>query len=36
MATLIVATSTIICVVYAVFTRFIVTRTQRWRAASMM
>ncbi|MEP6656477.1 MAG: putative 2-aminoethylphosphonate ABC transporter permease subunit [Betaproteobacteria bacterium] len=31
MATLIVATSTAICLVYAVLTRFIVTRTQAWR-----
>ncbi|HVE50377.1 MAG TPA: putative 2-aminoethylphosphonate ABC transporter permease subunit [Casimicrobiaceae bacterium] len=36
MATLIVATSTVICLVYAVITRFIVTRTQRWRAAAVM
>ena len=35
MATLIVATSTCICVVYAAISRFIVTRTQRWRAASV-
>jgi iron(III) transport system permease protein len=33
MATLIVAASTVCCVAYAVVTRFIVTRTQRWRAA---
>jgi iron(III) transport system permease protein len=31
MATLIVAASTAICLVYAVLTRFIVTRTQAWR-----
>ena len=31
MATLIVATSTAICLVYAVLTRYIVTRTQAWR-----
>jgi iron(III) transport system permease protein len=31
MATLIVITSTVICLVYAVLTRFIVTRTQAWR-----
>jgi iron(III) transport system permease protein len=31
MATLIVATSTAICLVYAVLTRFVVTRTQAWR-----
>jgi iron(III) transport system permease protein len=36
MATLIVATSTVICVAYAMVTRFIVTRTQRWRSAAMM
>jgi iron(III) transport system permease protein len=32
MATLIVLASTICCVAYAVVTRFIITRTQRWRA----
>jgi iron(III) transport system permease protein len=32
MATLIVAASTLCCIVYAVVTRFIITRTQRWRA----
>jgi len=31
MATMIVATSTAICLLYAVLTRFIVTRTQAWR-----
>ena len=31
MATLIVATSTAICLIYAVLTRFVVTRTQAWR-----
>jgi len=31
MATLIVITSTFICLVYALLTRFIVTRTQAWR-----
>jgi iron(III) transport system permease protein len=31
MATLIVITSTAICLVYAILTRFIVTRTQAWR-----
>ena len=36
MATLIVATSTIICLVYALITRYIVTRTQRWRSAAVM
>ena len=32
MATLIVVASTLCCVVYAIVTRFIITRTQRWRA----
>ena len=32
MATLIVLASTICCVAYAIVTRFIITRTQRWRA----
>jgi iron(III) transport system permease protein len=32
MATLIVLASTLCCIVYAVVTRFIITRTQRWRA----
>jgi iron(III) transport system permease protein len=32
MATLIVATSTAICLLYAVLTRFVVRRTQAWRA----
>jgi len=31
MATLIVATSILICLVYAVLTRFLVKRTQAWR-----
>src|SRR6185295_6708496 len=31
MATLIVATSIVICLVYALLTRFLVTRTQAWR-----
>jgi len=31
MATLIVAASTAICIVYALLTRFVVTRTQAWR-----
>jgi iron(III) transport system permease protein len=35
MATLIVTASTLCCVAYAVFTRFVVTRTQRWRAPSV-
>ncbi|HVF62665.1 MAG TPA: putative 2-aminoethylphosphonate ABC transporter permease subunit [Casimicrobiaceae bacterium] len=35
MATLIVATSTLICLIYAIITRFIVMRTQQWRAASV-
>jgi iron(III) transport system permease protein len=32
MATLIVLSSTLCCIAYAVVTRFIITRTQRWRA----
>jgi iron(III) transport system permease protein len=32
MATLIVVASTLCCIAYAVVTRFIITRTQRWRA----
>lgn len=36
MATLIVASSTVVCVVYAVITRYLLTRTQRWRATSLM
>ena len=32
MATLIVVASTLCCVAYAIVTRFIITRTQRWRA----
>jgi iron(III) transport system permease protein len=32
MATLIVATSTVICLIYAVLTRFMLARTQAWRA----
>ncbi len=35
MATLIVATSTTICVIYAVITRLVVTRTQAWRGSSV-
>jgi iron(III) transport system permease protein len=31
MATLIVASSTVVCIVYAVITRFLLTRTQQWR-----
>jgi iron(III) transport system permease protein len=31
MATLIVATSTVICLIYAVLTRFMLARTQAWR-----
>ena len=31
MATLIVASSTVVCIVYAVVTRFLLTRTQQWR-----
>jgi len=36
MATLIVAASTGICIVYAVLTRFIVTRTQAWRTVTVV
>ncbi|MEO5765056.1 MAG: putative 2-aminoethylphosphonate ABC transporter permease subunit [Casimicrobiaceae bacterium] len=36
MATLIVATSIVICVVYAALTRLVVTRTQQWRAPAVM
>jgi iron(III) transport system permease protein len=36
MATLIVVASTAICVVYALLTRFIVTRTQAWRAPVLL
>ena len=36
MATLIVATSIVICVIYAMLTRFIVTRTQRWRNSAVV
>lgn len=36
MATLIVATSIVICVIYAMLTRFIVTRTQRWRHSAVV
>ena len=32
MATLIVVASTLCCIVYAIVTRFIITRTQRWRS----
>jgi iron(III) transport system permease protein len=31
MATLIVASSTVVCIVYAIVTRFLLTRTQQWR-----
>jgi hypothetical protein len=34
MATLIVASSTLVCVAYAIVTRFLLTRTQQWRASS--
>jgi iron(III) transport system permease protein len=34
MATLIVATSTVVCLVYAVLTRVLLKRTQGWRAAA--
>ena len=36
MATLIVATSIVICLVYALLTRFIVTRTQQWRRTAIV
>ncbi|MEJ7670121.1 MAG: putative 2-aminoethylphosphonate ABC transporter permease subunit [Casimicrobiaceae bacterium] len=36
MATLIVATSIVICVIYAVLTRLIVTRTQAWRTPTVV
>jgi iron(III) transport system permease protein len=32
MATLIVATSTAVCIVYALLTRVLLRRTQAWRA----
>ena len=35
MATLIVASSTVVCVVYAVVTRFLLTRTQQWRTTGV-
>ncbi len=35
MATLIVATSTTICVIYAVLTRLVVTKTQAWRVPTV-
>ncbi|MFO1306649.1 MAG: putative 2-aminoethylphosphonate ABC transporter permease subunit [Burkholderiales bacterium] len=35
MATLIVASSTAVCVVYAIVTRFLLTRTQQWRTTSL-
>ena len=36
MSTLIVATSIVICLVYALLTRFIVTRTQQWRRTAVV
>jgi iron(III) transport system permease protein len=35
MATLIVASSTVVCVIYAVVTRFLLTRTQQWRTTGV-
>jgi len=35
MATLIVASSTLVCIVYAFITRFLLTRTQQWRATGL-
>jgi iron(III) transport system permease protein len=35
MATLIVASSTVVCVVYAIVTRFLLTRTQQWRTTGV-
>ncbi len=35
MATLIVASSTLVCIVYAIITRFLLTRTQQWRATGL-
>jgi iron(III) transport system permease protein len=35
MATLIVASSTLVCVVYALITRFLLTRTQQWRVTGV-
>jgi len=34
MATLIVATSSVVCIVYAIVTRILLTRTQAWRVAA--
>lgn len=36
MATLIVVASTLVCIVYALVTRFLLTRTQQWRATSLI
>ncbi len=36
MATLIVASSTMVCIVYALITRFLLTRTQQWRATGLV
>lgn len=35
MATLIVASSTLVCLVYALVTRFLLTRTQQWRSTGL-
>jgi iron(III) transport system permease protein len=35
MATLIVAASTTVCIIYALLTRFLLTRTQAWRAQAV-
>ena len=35
MATLIVASSTVVCIVYALVTRFLLTRTQQWRVSGL-
>ena len=35
MATLIVASSTLVCVLYAIVTRFVLTRTQQWRTTAV-
>lgn len=36
MATLIVAASTLVCIVYALVTRFLLTRTQQWRNTGLV
>ena len=35
MATLIVASSTVVCILYAIVTRFLLTRTQQWRVTGL-